>query len=178
MSLSLHWRSSLVIGGGLLRSHVPMVRYLRWGHQHLLLGASPIPGLWDILKIPFTLLLAAWYFYSFYRPSWPLSCLFTYLVLPAPPFHSTTTSQVPLPVSHYYPAPPISEIQASSLGPSFLVNFFGSVGCILGILKFMANIYLPASIYHDVLLSLGYLTDNDFFFISIHLPVTFMMSLF
>ena len=39
----------------------------------------------------------------------------------------------------------LSEIQACSLGPSFLFNFFGSVECIMGILYFMANIHLSVT---------------------------------
>jgi hypothetical protein len=36
----------------------------------------------------------------------------------------------------------LSEIQASSLVPSFLLSFFGSAACSMGILYFMANIHL------------------------------------
>jgi hypothetical protein len=42
----------------------------------------------------------------------------------------------------------LSGIEASSLGPSFLFNFSGSVGYIVGILYFLANIHSSVSTYH------------------------------
>ena len=70
----------------------------------------------------------------------------------------------------------LSKIQASSLGPFFLFSFFGSVGYILGILYFMANIYLLVSIYHECpfgseISHLGWLFSS-----SIHLPEKIIMS--
>jgi hypothetical protein len=41
--------------------------------------------------------------------------------------------------------PLLSVIQASSLGPSFLINFFESVKYNIGILYFMANIHLSVN---------------------------------
>jgi hypothetical protein len=57
---------------------------------------------------------------------------------------------------------PLSEIQAFSLGPSFMFSFFGSVGCSTGI--FMTNIHLKVSTYYASMcapLCLGYLTQDD-----------------
>jgi hypothetical protein len=45
----------------------------------------------------------------------------------------------------------LSEIEASSFRPFFLFNFLESVGCIIGILYFMANIHLSVSKYHAYL---------------------------
>jgi hypothetical protein len=58
-----------------------------------------------------------------------------------------------------------SRIEASSLGPSFLLNFLWSVGCIMVILYFLANIHLSVSIYHACIwvLCLGYLTQGNIF---------------
>jgi hypothetical protein len=42
----------------------------------------------------------------------------------------------------------LSGIEASSLGPSFLSNFLGSVGYTMGILNFMADNYWSVSTYH------------------------------
>jgi hypothetical protein len=42
----------------------------------------------------------------------------------------------------------LSRIEAPSLEPFCLINFLWSVGCILGILYFFANIHLSVSTYH------------------------------
>jgi hypothetical protein len=52
---------------------------------------------------------------------------------PVPSLHQTPMSILFL---------PLSEIHTSSLGPSLLLNFFGSVKCGVDILHFMATIYL------------------------------------
>jgi hypothetical protein len=58
-----------------------------------------------------------------------------------------------------------------------LLNFIWSVSCIMGILYFwLISIYQWVHTMH-VLLGLGYLAQN-IFYISIHLPAKFMMSLF
>jgi len=84
------------------------------------------------------------YFQSFSWPSGLLSCpLPTYLILFSSPI------QVPLslpPMIIFFPL--LSEIEASSLGPSCLLHFLLSVGCILGVLYFLVNIHLSVSTYH------------------------------
>lgn len=47
--------------------------------------------------------------------------------------------------------PPLSEIQASSLGTFLLLSFFGSVAFSMDILYLMATIYLEVSTYHGYL---------------------------
>ena len=63
--------------------------------------------------------------------------------LPAPPPHSSpipsSSRSLPPSTSCYYLFPLLSEIQISSLAPSFLSSFFGCVGCIIVVLCFMAN---------------------------------------
>jgi hypothetical protein len=54
----------------------------------------------------------------------------------------------------------LSMIQAFTLVPSFLFSFFGPVGCIMGILCFMADTHLSARTYHAYPLGLGYLTQD------------------
>jgi hypothetical protein len=57
----------------------------------------------------------------------------------------------------------LSRIDASSFGPSFLFNFLGSVGCILGTL-YIGLIATYQWVYTiNVLLRLGYLSQDDFF---------------
>jgi hypothetical protein len=43
----------------------------------------------------------------------------------------------------------------------FFLIFMWSVNCILGILRFWANIHLPVSEYYVCSLWLGYLTQDD-----------------
>ena len=94
-------------------------------------GSSHIPGLWDFLEI-LPWFLEAVYFHSF-------SCLLgfspvspPYQILPPSP---TSPSSIPPSASCSYFVP-LSVIEASSLGPSFLLNFLEFVGCIMGILYF------------------------------------------
>jgi hypothetical protein len=49
------------------------------------------------------------------------------------------------------------------LKPSFLFNFNGSMEYITCISYFLANNHLSVSTYHDVLLSLSYLTQDNIF---------------
>ena len=71
---------------------------------------------------------------SFPRPR-ALSCF----SLSHPLFHSVLALPPP-PISILFPL--LRKIQASSLGPSLLFGFFGSVDCSMVILYFMANIHL------------------------------------
>ena len=73
--------------------------------------------------------------------------------------------------------PLLSEIEASLLGPSFLLWFLWSVSYIMGILNFLANIHLSVSIYYVCPFGSG-LPYSEIFSSSIHLPAKFMMSLF
>jgi hypothetical protein len=82
-----------------------------------------------------------------------VSCRFTFIFMPiwpsvyAPDPESPLLFPSPLPPALHLSLMTIlfsllSEIQASSLVPSFLFNFFGSVECSMGILYFMAKFHL------------------------------------
>ena len=136
--LLLHWSSYLAICGDLLRSQLRLPPLIRvpllfhvsvssWRcpppthyckllisiHSHGILGIFPVP--------PHT-----WSWKTSHSPPYPLS-------FPVPSIHWTLlTILLPL----------LSDIQASSFGPSFLFSFVGSVECSVGILHFMPNIHL------------------------------------
>ena len=100
-------------------------------------------------RCPHLPLLSVADFHSFSWPSSHLSCLSPCLILNLP------ISCLPLLPHSFLPLSLmtillslLSEMQASSLEPSFLFSFFGSVECIMGILYFMANIHLSMSICH------------------------------
>jgi hypothetical protein len=70
---------------------------------------------------------------------------------PAPPFPTTSPllqSFLPPSTSHDYFAPLLSGFQVSTFGPSFLLNFLWSMGCIIGILNFWCNVQVSVSLYH------------------------------
>ena len=120
--------------------HLPTV-----GHPH---QASSIPSLWDFLEVTS-------------RTPAPGSCIFLFILLATwASLRSSLspTSYFPLPL--FYPCPSfsllpmtilfslLSRIQASSLGASFLIKFFGSVGYIMSILYFLENIHSLVSTYN------------------------------
>lgn len=72
-------------------------------------------------------------------PVSPHACPHSLPPLVSHPFPSLTL----LPVTILFHL--LSVIQASFLGPSFLFDFFGSVGCTMNILYFMANIHISVS---------------------------------
>lgn len=49
--LSFFWTSCLATEGGHFSLHIPTARSLSYSYSHRLPGASPIPGLWHILKL-------------------------------------------------------------------------------------------------------------------------------
>jgi hypothetical protein len=63
-----------------------------------------------------------------------------------PPLPSPTRSLPLLPMTILFSL--LSRIQASSLGASFLIKFFGSVGYIMSILYFLENIHSLVSTYN------------------------------
>jgi hypothetical protein len=134
LSLLLYWGSCLATGGGLFRFHIPTAVNLSYGHSRWFLGASPIR--YSPHCHPFLV------FHSFLWPSDHLACLSPQLILNLPPPHSPTHPFSHSVLSLHLPPttilfPLLSEIQASSLGPSF----FGFVACSMSILNFMATIY-------------------------------------
>ena len=149
---SLHWASSWTIGGVFLRFPFPTVEVIAYGHPHWDLGASQILGLWDFKEDP--LMPCAWqlqgsiYFpgllsFSYVLPhTWSCLCpLFSSCPLSHP---DNTQLLSPMIILFHI----LSGTEASSLGPSFLFNFLGSVGCIMGTLFIWANSHLSVSIYH------------------------------
>jgi hypothetical protein len=58
--------------------------------------------------------------------------------------------------------PLLRRIEVSTLWSSFLI-FMWSVNCILGILRFWANIYLSVSAYHVCSFVIGLLIQDDIF---------------
>jgi hypothetical protein len=64
-----------------------------------------------------------------------------------PPHFSHPGHSLPLP-PFIIPFPLLSGIEVSSLGPFCLLNFLQSLGCILDILYFLANIHLLVSTHH------------------------------
>jgi hypothetical protein len=125
-----------------------MPGYTRWSLRALyphFLGISARGTLIDFLNPPRPQVFGMSQRSNF--PSPPLSPL-SQLSLYLPHSHPNP----PHPLSYAVPSllpplmtvlfPLLSETQASSLGPSLLFSFFGSVDCSMGILYFMANIHL------------------------------------
>jgi hypothetical protein len=118
-------------------------------------------------------------FHLFSWPSSSFSCSFTHLI-PNPSLPSSATLP-PFP-SLYLPLmtillPLLSEIQASSLGPSFLFSFFGSVECNMVPVCYckypLISDYIPCMSFWDWVTSLRMIFPT-----SIYLPAKFMMSWF
>ena len=97
-------------------------------HPHILRGVSPVPEFCPRdAPINFPALVC------------PNSGHLIAILVPSSP--SPIISSIhPPPMSILFPL--LSEIQASSLGPSLLLSFFGSVDYSMVILFFMANIHL------------------------------------
>lgn len=155
VSLFLLWEFCLATGGGETLGSISPLLWVSASYPHRLLGAFPIPGLWNILEMPQSPTLTphitpkAADFHSF---SWT-SILSLPTHNPEPtPFPSLS----PLPHSFHLPPitvlfPLLSEIQTSFLGLSFLFSFFGSLNCIMGILYFVANIHKWVHTMHVLL---------------------------
>jgi hypothetical protein len=117
------------------------------------------------------------YFDSFSWPSGHPSCLYTYIIL-LPLFSPLPSSSLPPSASHDYFVPLLSGFQVSTFGPSFSLNFLQSVSCIMGILDFLASIYLSVNTYHACLFWVWVTSFMMIFSSSIHFPAKFMMSSF
>ena len=110
-------------------------------------------------------------FHSFSMSSDSLSCLTPHLIL-------TLSSSPSRSAAYEYFMPPLSEIQPSLLGLSFLFSYFGFVRCIGGALYCMANIhliydYIPYIYFYIWVTSLRRIFSN-----STRLPAKVIVSLF
>ena len=138
VSLLLHWGSCPATAGGLFWFHIPNIgeselRSTSLISVHLLYcGTLCHPG-----EAPTSSPQSLAHLHSLSWPCSHLSCPSPHLI-PNP--HSSPHSlHLPLMTILF---PLLSEIQASSLVPSFLFSYFGSVNYSMGILYFMANIHL------------------------------------
>ena len=145
VSLSFHWRPCMATEGGMLRLHVFPVRHLGKDYPHAFQRTFPKPGLrWlgslghvcsPQLQINIHTPGPLGNFHgSSHTWSWPTISPPT-LYHPGSSFLCLTWQLLPLQC----------RIQAFLLRFSFIFNFIVSMGCVMGIQYFLANIHLSLS---------------------------------
>ena len=153
MTPSLHWGALSIYGRWSIQ--VPSSHCWVFQQRSSPLRACHIPSLWHCLEVPPRHIPRKCIFPFTHLA---LQCLFPPHFSPLPlPSHPDSSSSLIVFFSF------LSEIKASLLGPSFLLNFLWSKGYIMGILYILANTHLSVSTSIHILLSLSYLIQDDVF---------------
>ena len=145
-----HFPSTRVPAWLVFRFHITKVLSHNYDHSHWFLDVLLIPGLCVILKMSPTFSppsLAD--YHSFSLSFGHISC--SPISSRIHPHSSSYPLSYPIPSIHLplILIPLLSEIQASSLTPSFLLSFFESVEGSMDILYFTANIHLISRLLHS-----------------------------